>query len=282
MGAPSKNFLAFVLSVVALAGAGFAWTARWGGRTGVAIAEAFASGAMIAAALCHMLAEAGEDLEGDKGAEGEEGEEAFPWAQLLCGLGFIFAHCIESVTHALLDKQLHKHGAKHDSDSGATDSIEASEGTSAAEDAVQTMQTSKRHGGAAGPMLMLALSFHSLMEGAALGATSSEAGAVDVFIAILAHKGIAAFMLGVTLMAMRPSSVKYALAMLWFACMTPVGVAIGEQLEGGQLGAAFQAISGGTFLYIGAVESLPNPMGVAQGTFFLGGFGLMAALAKWT
>jgi len=116
--------------------------------------------------------------------------------------------------------------------------------------------------------------------GAALGAASAS-GALDVFIAILVHKGVAAFMLGVTLVAMRPSFVKYWLAMLWFACMTPVGVAIGQQLEGGQLGAILTAISAGTFLYIGAVESLPSPMGVTQGICFLGGFGLMAFLGKW-
>jgi len=45
---------------------------------------------MMSAALVHLLVEANEALEKSRGAAGENGREHFPWANALCGVGFIF------------------------------------------------------------------------------------------------------------------------------------------------------------------------------------------------
>jgi zinc transporter 1/2/3 len=46
-------------------------------------------------------------------------------------------------------------------------------------------------------MLMgVALSFHSLLEGAALGAQETITNSMHIFIAIVSHKGLAAYALG--------------------------------------------------------------------------------------
>lgn len=139
-----------------------------------------------------------------------------------------------------------------------------------------------------GPLLMLALSFHSLLEGLSLGAAASPTAAAHLFVAILVHKGIAAFSLGVAWLAGDQAlSKRYVGAMAWFAFITPAGILVGSSLEGSALGTRVTALSAGTFIYVGLVEScpgvrvawLPGRLGPAlQLGLYAVGFGVMAAL----
>jgi len=142
---------------------------------------------------------------------------------------------------------------------------------------------------AIGPMLLVALSVHSLLEGLSLGAAKADRE-LQLFVAILAHKGVAAFTLGVAWLPYAADRRMYVLIMAWFASVSPVGVAVGIPAEGSLLGGVVTAVSAGTFLYIGLVEAcpgvhaswLPGTGAALQILALLLGFGCMAVLARWT
>lgn len=140
----------------------------------------------------------------------------------------------------------------------------------------------------AGPLLMVALSLHSLLEGLSLGA-AKQSEVFHIFAAILAHKGVAAFTLGVTWLPSLRSNWQYFSLLSWFAAVTPAGVLIGTGVEGSQAGSVMTALSAGTFLYVALVETLPGgkahilagKSGALQAIFCSVGFGLMALLGLW-
>ncbi|CAE8720995.1 unnamed protein product [Polarella glacialis] len=140
-----------------------------------------------------------------------------------------------------------------------------------------------------GPLLMLSLSLHSLLEGLSLGA-AKESRTRDLFMAILAHKGVAAFSVGVAWQPTCPSVWRYIVAMVWFAAVTPIGIFMGHAVEDSPSGAVLTALSAGTFLYVGLVEVnpgvraplLPGAGAVAQALACVAGFTAMGLLALWT
>lgn len=148
------------------------------------------------------------------------------------------------------------------------------------------------HGKSSGLLLMVALSFHSFLEGISLG-SAGKGKELHIFFAVLAHKGIAAFTLGVTWLRSSAKSEgveKYALAMIWFASATPAGISMGISFEKTLTGMFVNALSSGTFLYIGLVEGcpgvktpwLPGMGALGQVIAFGAGFACMAALASWS
>jgi len=141
----------------------------------------------------------------------------------------------------------------------------------------------------AGPLLLLALSVHSLLEGLSLGAASATR-APHLFAAIFAHKGVATFSLGVTWLHAGSGARPYAAAMLGFAAVTPLGVLLGMSAEGSAFGACLTGLSAGTFLYVGLVEAcpgvrspwLPGLGAMQQLASFASGYACMAVLGLWS
>lgn len=135
---------------------------------------------------------------------------------------------------------------------------------------------------------MAALSIHSLLEGLSLGAAGAKA-AWGLFLAILFHKGMTAFALGVAWLRSLPNWRIFLVAMFCFSAATPIGVLIGESVEGSKVGAVLQALAAGTLLYIGLTETAPGVMkpwlkGVWCGLQMfctLLGLGAFALLAVW-
>jgi len=116
-------------------------------------------------------------------------------------------------------------------------------------------------------MLLLALSFHSVFEGLAIGLQNSTSHMMTVFIAVITHKAVMAFSLGLNI-AQSDLSVK---AFVWsnvlFSLSSPVGVAIGialsdlpPSLPQEICNGVLQGIAGGTFLYITFFEVLPHEL----------------------
>lgn len=120
---------------------------------------------------------------------------------------------------------------------------------------------------AQGPLIsyaiVAALSVHSLIAGLALGAAQEVAGALVIFLAIIAHKSTAGLALGVSLARDAiPRSRAYRLLAL-FSVATPIGIGIGiwlgDLLQGrGQqtAEAAFLALAAGTFVYVASFDIL--------------------------
>ena len=147
-------------------------------------------------------------------------------------------------------------------------------------------QTSKHTTVASAWSLWLALSVHSLLEGASLGAQPDR---LDLALGLFLHKGLVAF--SVT------TSWRYAYAKnqyLWmglclsFAAMTPIGVLLGWTLmkehQEGTTDGIVAALAGGTFLYVGVGELLlpawkKSSGGVLAVLAVAAGLGLVAVFA---
>ncbi|XP_065179465.1 zinc transporter ZIP1-like [Sycon ciliatum] len=111
-------------------------------------------------------------------------------------------------------------------------------------------------------VLLAALSLHTLFEGLALGLQSDTDGVIEIFIAILLHKCVLAFALGIRMVKLKATTRRILLAALLFAGMSPIGGAIGIAVEANATNevdrqlvtACLQGIATGTFLFVTFLE----------------------------
>lgn len=143
-------------------------------------------------------------------------------------------------------------------------------------------------------LLTIVLSVHSLIAGTALGLEGSIAASLALLVAIIAHKGSAAFALGVSLRSARFPRRRLITTVAMFSCMTPIGVLTGlafSRALSGQtaviLEAVFDALAAGTFVYVAVLDIIDESFAekVDLGIKFAlltAGFLGMALLAVWT
>lgn len=143
-------------------------------------------------------------------------------------------------------------------------------------------------------LLTILLSIHAVLAGAALGIETTYASFLIIFIAIIAHKGSAAFALGVSMRKSSLDRTSMLKLMFLFAVMTPVGIIFGSGLSeilqavpGHFMESIFNAIAAGTFIYIAAFHSLhSHDDDITTSTWirlssFAFGLLLMAVIAIW-
>jgi zinc transporter 1/2/3 len=141
----------------------------------------------------------------------------------------------------------------------------------------------------------IALSFHSLMAGIALGVAPKTFS--SIFLAIIAHKTIAGFALGTSFVrahqASATSMTRRAI-MIWlavFSAVTPVGIFVGLLLTTDntdkRIPAILTAVAAGTFLHVGLVEIVAKEFEsgatdkLPKAVALLCGWGFMATIALW-
>ena len=120
------------------------------------------------------------------------------------------------------------------------------------------------HHAAAGGLLVFGLTLHAATDGIAIGAASATgdfALSITVLLAVLIHKGPAAFSLGVFSMHEREDRYDSIRDVAIFSLSTPVMIIIAglalEGLETHMIGLAM-LFSAGTFLYVATVDTLPD------------------------
>ncbi|GFS23868.1 zinc transporter ZIP1-like [Elysia marginata] len=108
-------------------------------------------------------------------------------------------------------------------------------------------------------LLLIALSFHTVFDGLAVGLQDDETEVWSVFAAVTIHKSIIAFCLG---MEVFQSGLERPIqGFIWlgvFAFMSPLGIVIGIGLTSGGVdetaklltSSVLQALAGGTFMYV--------------------------------
>jgi len=141
--------------------------------------------------------------------------------------------------------------------------------------------------------LVIILSIHSLLAGAALGTENTLIGSLVIFIAIIAHKGAAGFALVVEFQRSGFERSKAVRLLLTFAAMTPLGILFGlgldhllEDRHGRLLEGIFDCLAAGTFLYIAIIEIIGKEFTAetASGLKFMtlcAGLGVMGMIALW-
>lgn len=118
-------------------------------------------------------------------------------------------------------------------------------------------------------LLLLALSMHSIFEGLAIGLQDVNSKLMSIFIAVITHKAVMAFSLGLNIAQSELSVKAFLISNLIFSLASPVGLSIGilltdlpSSLPQNIANSCLQGISGGTFLYITFFEVLPHELNV--------------------
>ncbi|XP_071443024.1 zinc transporter ZIP1-like [Hetaerina americana] len=148
-----------------------------------------------------------------------------------------------------------------------------------------------------GLLAVLALSFHAVFEGLAVGLESSAASVWVLCGAIAAHKFVIAFCVGVELVSARTRPALLVAYVATFAMVTPLGIGAGIAVTAAESGAAegmsssvvavvLQGMAAGTLLYVVFFEVLQRERagshaasaGLCHLLAILLGFGLMLGL----
>lgn len=188
-------------------------------RQWFAYGNVFAGGVFLGVGLIHLLPEAQATFQMTHFS-------SYPWVFLVCAATILLLHFLEDETSKLFQH----HEARN------------------------TFVTY---------LLAILLSIHSLIEGAALGVESTFAGIFVIFIAIFSHKSAESFSLGISVRQsnLRVKAMIYLLVV--FSLMTPIGILFGSVLSQVLVGnsgylakAIFDAVAGGTFIYIATAHSM--------------------------
>lgn len=142
-------------------------------------------------------------------------------------------------------------------------------------------------------VLTVILSVHSIIAGTSLGLESHVSTSVVILLAILFHKGSAAFALMVSLHSagVRGSRQKGILGL--FVLMTPLGLLLGTLasavLQGNfatLIEGAFDALAAGTFIYVAVLDIIDEELATGEDklpkfALIVIGIVFMALLAAW-
>jgi len=229
----------------------------------LSLGNAFAAGVFLGSGLIHLLSEADRTWK----ALGWE----YPIAYVLAAAGFA---AILLVEHVLLPEAAHEVVHAH-----------PGSGHSHPEHAAPKRIYPY--------MLVVALSFHSVVAGIALGIQDRIGELLVVFVAIVAHKSTEGFALGITLVRQGESRRRSYAFVALLAAMTPLGILAGMTIGGVLQGSAertfdatFLALAAGTFVYIAALDILQDEFLRPGSRFFKWlfaalGLAVAALLALW-
>jgi zinc transporter 1/2/3 len=143
-------------------------------------------------------------------------------------------------------------------------------------------------------VLFFVLSIHSIIAGVSLGLEQTLISSAVIFIAIISHKGSAAFALGVSMRSSGIPSRQITKTISFFSCMTPLGIGAGAVFAdmarssvAVKAEAVFDALAAGTFLYVATLDIIEevfqdNENRLLKLILMSLAFALMALIAIWT
>lgn len=264
------------------------------------------AGVMLSAGFCHLLATALLDLEVKR--------KTFPLGPFLAATGYILTLVADELAgslagHSHHGESLNHAGSSSKSDMEATVPVARTRNGRMLSMEIDTTKLVTSHTSSDGDawkqgskhedapsvsfvtalLLGGALSLHSVLEGAALGAQKDNRKAEEILIAILAHKGLAAYALGASLMDSQASAKRFWAVGLGFSVASPLGIFLGYGLSSNSSGAvpaALSALASGTFLYVAMMEVIPKELADPSNKglkilVMLVGYSAMSLLAIW-
>lgn len=281
----------------------------------------FGAGVLMATVFLHLLPEARMFVD-DAMEGGFLPHTPYPVAELIVCVGFIIIYITEDAVHACVKRTSKDHRRKdmemrrktkaYDKDAkreSAEDGTRLRKQDEVEESFQQLMEGQAEHRSEPGGhshehglgqgisllravIVVVAFSFHSVMEGLALGLQETSSGVWFLFAALMAHKVFIAFCMGMELLEVGVSLVPFLVSMIIFSLSSPLGGAMGalvlslstEETTAGVLVPTFlQGISAGTILYVTFCEVLERERAKPEGgpvrlVCFIIGFGFMAGL----
>lgn len=206
-----KIWCLVILFAVTFAGGISPYFLRWN-QSFLALGTQFAGGVFLGTALMHFLSDSNQTFQ-------DLGLKEYPMAFMLCSLGYILTMLADCVL--LWVNQ--KNSVGNDCVKGK-DAAEEESGGGGGE-----RRRGRRAWAGESALLILALCFHSVFEGMAVGVAESKSGAWRALWTVCLHKVFAATAMAMALLRMKPnrpffSCMAYAFA---FGISSPVGVSIG-------------------------------------------------------
>ncbi|KAI6688737.1 hypothetical protein NL676_025565 [Syzygium grande] len=212
----------------------------------------FAGGVFLGTALMHFLSDANETF-------GDLTDKQYPFAFMLASAGYLLtmlADCALSYVYGKKEGQSSRSNGDLEVQAGST--VQGKD--SSANGATHHHPASTTVGSLSDSILLIvALCFHSVFEGIAIGVAETKADAWKALWTISLHKIFAAIAMGIALLRMMPnrpllSCVSYAFA---FAISSPIGVAIGIIIDATTQGAVADwiyaismGLACGVFVYV--------------------------------
>lgn len=252
----------------------------------MSILSAFSGGVFLAGGFFHLLHSAIENPALRKWSTEDEGRYDFPYAEMFCTLGFLGLLLLEQAAQAKMndstssdanyspakseEEEEELHGATESDDTYVEDVDDEEQGLAQASN-VRRSHSGHSHMGqkdqkdagslAVAMVLFIALSFHSVLEGLGIGAQTETAW--GVFMAIIMHKGLAAFALGSGLVQSAMPVTHVMLYMVVFSFMSIIGIIVGwiiaaDSSEDSAAAGICVALASGTFIYVAVMEVIPQ------------------------
>jgi zinc transporter 1/2/3 len=220
-----------------------------------------AGGVFLAGSFVHLLPDAMHN------APLAELHASFPWPAFFYGLGFLAMLILEVFVHSIKDTLHHSNLSPEDDQSPLTMlnnkkmRYDECNELQAVHSQIHNISDLSNDNPYLPFVVFIALSFHSLMEGIGIGAASSQPW--SIVIAVLAHKSLAGMALSMELLQHKVRLAKLVLCLVIFASMTPIGIIFGWLFAGSDPAESMAsgictALAGGTFLYVGAMEIVPQ------------------------
>lgn len=257
---------AVALLVVALVGAYLPMKLYTGGGRSLwfQLGSMFSGGVMLSAGFCHLLADALEVL--------QEEIEDFPVGPFLCASGFLVTLMVDQIAE--------DYGTAKSPDESTANLLD--EESAHHEDKARVPFYTAI-------LLTVSLCLHSILEGLALGTDDDIESSINIAVAILAHKGMAAYALGACVIDSKASNQMFWTILGTFSMASPVGVMIGyaiSEYSDSVTSSALTALASGTFLYVAMMEVIPNELQskghkLKKLAALIIGFGLMSMIAIW-
>jgi zinc transporter 1/2/3 len=120
-------------------------------------------------------------------------------------------------------------------------------------------------------VLLFALSLHSLFEGLAVGLQDDVSSLLQIFVAVVLHKTVIAFSLGLSLVQTELSLASVIKSNFLFSITSPLGICtaialeeFGHSMNSSITSGILQALACGTFLYVTFFEILPHELSQSE------------------
>ncbi|CAK6432569.1 unnamed protein product [Pipistrellus nathusii] len=263
---------------------------------GLSLLSCISAGVFLGAGFMHMTVESLENIEfeiqkmknrtesgGNSSRIASWAHKDYPYGGLIISLGFFSVFFLESLTLQYCPETIGR---------SKVQKKEVSEDHGHELHSQEPLPSRRPFRGAL--ILLFSLSFHSVFEGLAVGLQTTVANTVQLWLAVLAHKGPVVFGVGLRLVQIGTALRWAVFCIFLFSLMSPLGIALGlvvpgtdSEVGGGLAQAVLEGVAAGTFLYVTFLEILPMELADPEAPLvkwgcIATGFAFMALIALWT